>query len=796
VAEQVFDEQHRRLQGTVTSIAEGVAAFAGRPGATVRVIAKQSEADWRRYVQRVGHTFADTNHLTETLRRGLPGIDRGPGWRSQRAAVDALAHPDAEYAVVAEAGDNGPMTVVTFQRNEDDLVVLGGGTTFPSAPAGVLADASLPSGQQAGYAAQYALATIAAQETLTLSHQVSPDTWHGPRALEARRMIWANSQQRSTRAAAQAWPADDVRHIAEQVALRQVDGRDPFPQVGSAIPAGQNLRRMATELKGWIDRGGTIEVYDHGNPDDRDAAGLAMLELAGNSDYLAQNPIPDKPGVRTLVAMADGQPRGLVTAGRNADGNLHVLRFIATADGGAFRATECAMMEEARRAGGGVTFSTAGALEYARTAEFSISPADAANRSFRVQHNMGMIDRESELRMRELLRVLDAPGDQAVDPTALAGSVQRFRESGGDVFFLRTSDPRFVALQEQASETVWAAAGGAEGAVPPGVDGLWRAMNPPSTADGQMVAVAVLDGAPVAAAAIKDTGSRYELGALGAVPGADDALVAAVVEGAYGRAYNTKPFTAFLPDSEAESEQIAAVGLQVTGVRPLDDASRVEVRLPDDRRQAVVTADAQTGWTTARSLDLMADSLTRFQDDNGSVLRLDHAVAADRLVADEIVRDVQTDNKAGRSALPVPPVNGNRTTVVARSDEHGPAYITFDETPAGEIEVVDVAAKGYDYTAREATRYWFCDQIAQRAQEPVLNERVNDIERSRGTWQTAKSKHLADGMRNRLGDRASDLLRTAPGAAPAAEPRTPGRGDQGQSPRRPDARGGRGHLER
>ncbi|NIK56263.1 hypothetical protein [Kribbella shirazensis] len=788
MAEQVFDERHQRLQGTVATIAEGVAAFAALPAATVRVIAKQSAADWRRYTQRVGHTFTDTNHLTETLRRGLPGIDRGPGWRSQRAAVDALAHPGAEYALVAEAGDDGPVTIVTFRREMDDLVVVGGGTTFPSAPAGVLADASLPSGRQAGCAAQYALASIAAQETLAVTHRISPDTWHGPRALQVRRTISASGQ---TRTAAQAWSADDVRHIAEQVALRQLDGRDPFPEIGSAVAPGP--RRWASELKGWIDRGGTLEVYDHGNPDDRDAAGLAMLELVQNSEFLAQNPIPDKPGVRTMVAMADGKPRGLVTAGRNADGSLHVLRFVGSADVGAYRATECVMFEAALRTGGDVSFSTAAALEYAKTAEFSISSGDAVISSSRLKSNLLLLDRPSEQRMTELLGVLDARDEPAVDPAALAASVQRFREAGGDVLYLRPSDPRFVALQERASETVWAAAGTAEGTVPAGVDGLWRAMNPPSS-EGQLVAVAVRDGAPVAAVAIKETAGRYELGTLGAVPGADDALVAAVVEGAYSRAYKSKPVTMFLPDSEARSEQIAAVGLQVTDVRPLDDESRVEVRLPDAWRHATVMADAENGWTSARSLDLISDSLTRFQEDNGSVRRLDHAVEADRQLAEETVREVQADNPVAQSELAVPPAHGNRVTLVARSDQHGPAYITFDETPAGGIEVVDVAAKGYDYTAREATRYWFCDQTARREQEPVLHERVNDIERSRGTWRAAQSKHLAAGMRNRLGDRASELLR--PAAAPAAEAPTAGREDQGQSAqRRPDLRR-RGSMER
>jgi hypothetical protein len=393
--------------------------------------------------------------------------------------------------------------------------------------------------------------------------------------------------------------------------------------------------------------------------------------------------------------------------------------------------------------------------------------------------------------MTELLRVLDVRDEPAVDPAALAASVQRFREAGGDVLYLGVSDPRFVALQEQASETVWAAAEGAEGTVSPGVDSLWRAMNPPPSEDKQLVAVAVLDGAPVAAAAIKETDARYELGTLGAVPGADDALVAAVVEGAYSRAYEGKPVTMFLPDDEARSAQLAAVGLQVTGVRPLDDESRVEVRLPDPWRRAVVMADVENGWASARSLDLISDALTRFQEDNGAVRRLDHTVEADRRLADETVREVQADNLVEQSEVPVPPVNGSRATIVARSDTHGPAYITFDETPSGGIEVVDVAAKGYDYTAREAARYWFCDQLARREQEPVLLERVNDIERSRGTWRAAESKRLVAGMRNRLGERASELLRPA-AAAPRVEPAA--RDDQ-SAHRRPDPRR-RGSMER
>jgi hypothetical protein len=164
------------------------------------------------------------------------------------------------------------------------------------------------------------------------------------------------------------------------------------------------------------------------------------------------------------------------------------------------------------------------------------------------------------------------------------------------------------------------------------------------------------------------------------------------------------------------------------------------------------------------------------------VFRLDHAVDAERLLAEETVREVMSDYPGKAPELPVPPVNGNRVTVMARSDEYGPAYITFDGTPAGDLEVVDVAAKGYDLTAREAVRYWFCDRLAEHGREPVLNERITDNEQARGTWQPDQSRHLVLAMRNRLGDRPAELGRSVPKSA-SAEPRGPGRDDQGQAPR-------------
>jgi hypothetical protein len=236
-------------------------------------------------------------------------------------------------------------------------------------------------------------------------------------------------------------------------------------------------------------------------------------------------------------------------------------------------------------------------------------------------------------------------------------------------------------------------------------------------------------------------------------------------------------------------EELAALGLQVTGAKALDDESRFEVRLPEAWRQAVVEAQERGGWLSARRLDQVAGELTDFQNANGAVLRLDHGNAADRQMAEETVRSVLEDTPVRQSELPVPPANGNRVTVVARSDEHGPAYITFDETPDGGLAVVDVAAKGFDMTAREAARHWLCEQLAQRGSDPVLHERIPEVERQRGTWSAEQSRHQVVAMRNRLGDRPSELLQS-PG--PAAEPPSSGQQDQAQASRRHSARPDRG----
>ncbi|MEU4190748.1 hypothetical protein AB0E69_02525 [Kribbella sp. NPDC026611] len=767
-----FDDRNRRLLETLTSMTEGVNAFVSRPGATVRVISRASGGEWRRYAQRVGETFTETNQLTETLRRGLPGLDHGPGWRSQRAAVAALAHFEAEDAVVVEAGDDGPVTVVTFRRTDDGLVVVGGGTTFPSAPSGELGAASLPSGEEAGWAAQYALASIAVQETRTLSHEVPPDTWHGPRSRGGRRTISKEGQVRST---APTWLAEDLRYLTERVPLRH-----PFPQLGSGVEDGP--RRWSTELKVWIDRGGTLEVYDHGDPEQRDAAELALLTIGTDVNLLAANPLPDRPGVRTIVATVAGRPRALITAGRNANGDLHVLRCFGQGDPGAGRAAALAMLEAARRTGGAISFSPIAAREFAGTEEHSLSSAQVANETYWVRRHLEDLDKPTVTKLDGLLGVLDGvPGEPPVGADALAASMQRFREAGGDVLFLKPSEPAFMAMQEQVSETLWVAAVSADGAVHRGTSDMWRALNSKtSDREGeQMVAVAVLDGAPVAAVGVNVATGATELGTFGAVPEADDALVAAVVEATYRRTSLLQPVTMFAREGEVRPEQLAAVGLQVTGARALDDDRRFEVRLPEVWRQAVIAAEERTGWPGGRRLDQIAEVLTDFQDANGAVVRLDHADAADRELAEETVRAVLDKNPVRQPEEPVPPVNGNRVTIVAQSDAHGPAYLTFDETPAGQLEVVDVATTGYDFTAREATRYWFCEQLAARGQDAVLNERLTKVERLRGTWTADQSRYHLTGMRNRLGDRPTELLHP-----PAMEPPEPGdAADQGPAPR-------------
>lgn len=142
-----------------------------------------------------------------------------------------------------------------------------------------------------------------------------------------------------------------------------------------------------------------------------------------------------------------------------------------------------------------------------------------------------------------------------------------------------------------------------------------------------------------------------------------------------------QPLVMFRTVAEVESARLAAFGLETTGVRALDDDNYVEVRLPRAVRDAVVDADLASGWVSSTWIDAVATGLDEFQHDNGEVLRLDHSVEADRVLAEEAVREVLAKPVTAPSELPVPPANGNRVTLLARSEPQGPrAYLTFDET--------------------------------------------------------------------------------------------------------------------
>ncbi|GAA2798010.1 hypothetical protein [Kribbella solani] len=769
----------------VDTIAAGVRAFASTPGTSVLVIEKSAGDEWRRCVQRVGTAFSKT----ETMRRAMPGLNPGPGWSSQRAAVDALAHPRAEYAVVAETGE-GPLTVVSFEYPTAKLVVVGGGTTFPVP--GALADSSLPSGEQAACAVQYVLATVAAEHSLALEHEVSPDNWYG-RPLDARREIGPDGQFLSTSPAVASWSAADARYIAQRVTVRQPGGQHPYPEV-SARPLGPDeYRRWATQLRGWVQRGGTITVYHHEDPAQRVEAELVTMQLDPWIDPGAPDPdpIPAQAGVRTIVVgTADGPPLASVTVGRDAAGDLRVLRFLRT-DEGSLRAAELMMCEAAVRAGGGVSFSAAGAIDYGGLGENPETFANASVHAEVLRFQLQLLDPQSATQLSGVIKSLDeVPGEPVVDPSAVAAAVQRSREAGGDVLVLGRSDPAFVTLQEQAADQM-AAAMGPDGTVPPDVDGLWQVFSPPVAEPGravsgeQQVAVAVVDGRPVAAAAVTNTGSRYELGAVGAVSGADDALLAAIVDGVYPRDGDIKPLTMFR--AEEETRGLAAFGLEVTGVRPVD-GDGVEVRLPEFTRQAVLAADRWSGWMNGRDLDRSARKLGEFQQDNGSVVRLDHAVASQRQPAEEAVRALADRARPASEPPPrpvpsLPPVNGNRFTLLARSDQDL-AYITFDESADGEIEVVDVAAASRrDGGSQTAARYGLCTYLAERGKDAMPHHRISAGVVSEGVWDAAESRYFVTGMHNRRGDQTAELLRPAPESAPeAAQSREAGQpAETGQS---------------
>ncbi|MDX3001005.1 hypothetical protein PWY87_04940 [Kribbella solani] len=836
-----FEERNRRLD--VTAIVAGVSAFDG----SVRVIEKSTK-EWSEYTRRVLDEFDRTDQLTEVLRRGLPGFDHGPGWRSRKAVVDALRHPEVEYAVLVEAAGDGPVTVVTFKEAVSQgaaacLEVVGGGTTFPP-PADVLRDvprlsdqlarhvarlkgdgaghAAQLSAKQAGYVAQYALATIAADQGFGVTHRASPDSWHGPRGIEGRWEIDVDGQTGDIQALS--WSAADAQHIAEQVTLRQPSGLYPYQRIAVPPARDDTFRRLATQLSGWLERGGTIDVCDHGDEGQKEAADVAVLALEPPDRQDAREPIPDQAGVRTIVARLNGRPQAAVTFGRRADGGLQVLRLLGSEHPGADQAAELMLFQAAVRVGGGVSYAPDGAIDFLGHEAHIVSPDDVSSHVTRLQNHLRQVDRASSDRMTELVNAhFYLPEESAVDPDALAAQLQRFHEAGGDVLYLSRSDPNFSALRAKVADRMVAAIG-SDGSIPPDLESLWRVFNSPVTESGQpvsglpdsvreRVAVAVKDGIPVAAAAVRATGFRCEIKAFGAVSGADDGLVAAVVDGVYPR-FGAVPLVMFWPDDEARPEQLAALGLEKTGIHALDDDGRVEIRLSDATRASIDTIRSG-GWMSSRQLEVTAINLEMFQEQAGAVRRLNHADAGQRQAAEDIIRATRDMPDWDLPESPLPPVNGNRVTLVAQG-AMGAAYLTFDETPDGQVEVVDIAAHTYASHARHVLRHGFCAYLAEQGTDAVLHERITGKERDGGIWGAAESRYVVTGMRNRLGAEAVESLLPAPEPAATPESAQPTEtaqskesaqsteseqstgggksadGGKGEAPRRPDRPDGRG----
>ncbi|MDX2968692.1 hypothetical protein [Kribbella solani] len=752
-AEQGSGGQYNRMDAA-NSIAAGLKEFAARPGTTVRVVAKTAP-EWREYVHRVWNTVLDTQHLVETFRQAMPEHQPAAEVLSQqRAAVDALAHEEAEYAVVAEDGGNGPLTVVTLTVAGDRLVVVGGGTTFlPRVPEG----ATLPIGEQAGCAVRYALATLAVQQSQAVENRVPAGSWYGQQA-------------------GPSWSVDDVQFVAEMVVSLQPDGADPYPEVSAHLLGTDEYRRWATQLDSWVESGGGVEVYDHADEEQHEVVEQLLLSLDPSPARMVEHPIPQRPGVRTIVVTMNGEPQGAVTVGHDAAGDLHVLQLVPSADAGANRAAELMMYEAAIRAGGGVSFAPQSSASPGQELH-AVSALDSAEHAGKLRGHLDRVNPAGGIRMWKLIKTLDDVSGRpaaapAVDPAVLAARVQAFRVAGGDVLVFGRSDPAFAEWQGKAADRM-AAAMGPDGTVPPDVDGLWRVFNPPAVESGgaafgePRVAIAVVDGVPVAAAAVNGIGSRLELGVLGAVSGADDGLVAAVVDGVYPMALKSRePLTMLRGDEEAA--RLASFGLEVTGVHPVDDQRLVQVQLSKDAQRAISVAVGETGWARASQLNFEARALGAFQEQkHGSVRRLDHGVAAERAAAEEAIRTVQDRPDMPQPDSPVPPVNGERFTVLAQCDESS-AYISFDETPDGRIEVVDVAASSFDDAALSAARHAFCNQLAERGQDAALHSRITGGERDRNIWDKRQGQYYVTGVRNRLGAELAESLLPAP--EPTATP--------------------------
>ena len=700
------------------SVAASVSAFAQHPGAVVEVVHRGTPR-WKKYARLAEVQYRVTGKMFDLAGKGLPTASRhaSPVWRSRRAAERALSRSSTpDYAVVAAVGDTGVFTVATVIRVGQDMVVVGAGTTHPGAGDSGASHADVPSVDQVGDTVWYALNYLAATERRSLVNGLPASSWRGAGMRLDRSYGISRDGTLSERATTTQTTPEAVRQLSKAATGLLLRGQNPFPELDIA-PGMASHRARAVLIDDFIRGGGTVGVHEHRDP-------MEAHRL---------------PGARTLIATIDGELQATLSVGMSADGSIKELDSASGGLSGAMEALRLVTYVESTRSGAS-----------ARGRSGPKEPAFCADAVAGARSVLG--DR------MDLLPTLgwDNAGSATTSLEEVAAAVDEFRKTGGSVRVLSHDHPAFGELRDKLAPAIAEELAG----IPRTHDGLgsvWQAFDSPGP-DGYpdgTYAVGAFDryGEPLVVAAIRDTGHRLVLGAVGHVAGANpSAVTAALVDGVY-RAAGTRPVAGYLP--EAMAAAYGKAGARVGGPAAADAPFLTAVNLnASEPAQIAEEVDRQVSGPGPADLRGFADHLRDFQVRQGTLSVFDHSTESGQRDAAGVVAAIRYATGRAGEAGQGPAVPG-RITVAAYQRGAPRAYLTFDTTD-GVYREKDSGVMGNDASAEAAICYGTSHCVVSR-QLTVAEPASSDEPR----WDARKSLYLLTGLKRYLGDHPQHMFKAA-----------------------------------
>ncbi|MEV5964548.1 hypothetical protein AB0L70_22440 [Kribbella sp. NPDC051952] len=766
-----------RLDEAVRLAAE-VAAFSQHPDAVVRILVRPSK-EWRQYADWAEIQFRDTDRTFEVLNKIAPGQkERSPVWQAQKAAMEAF-RGDVPHAVVATLGDSRMFTVASFNRSDDLLTIVGAGSTHvgigtppteahavPTSGAGPrLGDAltirpglggqrtdGIPTAQQLGAAAWYAVNVLAAREGLAVSDLMPTSTWR-------------EVDQQS------AWTALEVEDLAATTTSR-VPRQEPFEDLKLYLDGTSMNREWVMSIRRHLDSGLTVSML----PDDADSS-----------------PGPDDgqqvEGARTvLVNDAGGVLQLAARLGRASDGRI-MMRHLDGGSEAAHSVVRLLGIRESERLGVGFWYQ--GPQAYHSNVQMG--------QSIMAHARVVLGDRLDELPSSGW-EDAGTPGKAAND---VAEAVARFRDTGGDVLRLTPDNPQYAVLRDQVAGLMAEELQGDE--TDPGLAAMWQAFNPKVGASkehpaGTTIAVAITpDGEPLAAAGYRVADRRIELGVAGGRSGAEDAVTAAIVDGPYRAGYGRSVGT-FTASEIAKTYQQAGATINTAPALDAEWLTNVELTR-DAARKIVVTADDLRPGLGPERADGFARGLKEFRESGAQLAVLAHADPDARTRLAHLFKTVPSvldPEQSGRPpALGEEDDDPHRTTVAVIKDGKPITWSTVDSRPGQPIEIIDGARKGRgrDWAAMD---WWMANHQARlgrelRSTEPRYHAIYgDDAPIAEADWPLAATQHAIAGVHHREPD-GMDAYAAGAGAEPPTSVNSdaiqlPAQPQQPESPaaRRPD----------